>query len=203
MYILFMDTTNLLAKARALPAKESLEDHFDTIQELRSKNFTWREIADFLSKHGVPTDHSKVFRVWTKLSGRFEVPEAAQYVEALSDLKASGKLSESETAMLLFHYNAHNRSATYGQLAQALAASRGDDIAAATFHAANSAYGILGRKLGEALGMTFARSQARDADFFSSAIGVGRAEQRAGERYELVMHHELSKALRQLGWVKN
>lgn len=198
-----MNTQTLLQKAQALPQKDTLESQFPAIDALRAKGYTWREIAAFLSDNGVPADHSKVFRIWTKLSGRFEVPEATQYVEALTRLDTDGRLSAGDRAMLLAHYQSHNRSITYGELARVLAATRGEDVEKASFQIANSAYGALGRRLGEALGMTFARAEERDSDFFSSAIGVGRAEQKSGERFELVMHHELSKALRALGWAKD
>jgi len=59
-----MDREELLAAAKAAPAKVRLEEYREVVQELRGKGFTWREVADFLTERGVPTDHSWVYRTF-------------------------------------------------------------------------------------------------------------------------------------------
>jgi len=54
----------ILAAAKAAPAKVRLEEHRQAVQQLREKGFTWREIADFLTERGVPTDHTRVYRLF-------------------------------------------------------------------------------------------------------------------------------------------
>ncbi len=61
-----MDHDELLAAAKAAPAKVRLEEYREVVQELRGKGFTWREVADFLTERGVPTDHSWVYRTFGK-----------------------------------------------------------------------------------------------------------------------------------------
>ena len=49
-----------------------------------------------------------------------------------------------------------------------------------------------------AIGMEFLPSSSRDAPFYSSSIGVGSFVTPEGAEFELVMHHELAKALDRL-----
>ena len=65
---------------------------------------------------------------------------------------------------------------------------------------ANSQYGKLGRALGEALSINFAFSEVRNEPFYGSAIGTDNPYKTPKAEYELVMHHELAKAIQQLGW---
>ena len=52
----------MLARAKAEPEKQGLEAYSTTIWELRRKGKTYREIAEFMKKGGVPTDHTAVYR---------------------------------------------------------------------------------------------------------------------------------------------
>ena len=61
-----MDKDELLAAAKAAPAKVRLEEYREVVQELRGKGFTWREIADFLTERGVPTEHSWLYRTFER-----------------------------------------------------------------------------------------------------------------------------------------
>ncbi len=61
-----MDHDELLAAAKAAPAKVRLAEYREVVQELRGKGFTWREVADFLTERGVPTDHTWVYRTFGK-----------------------------------------------------------------------------------------------------------------------------------------
>lgn len=195
----------LKAAQSALP-KDAMDSHLETIVTLREKGYTWREIAAFLTEHGVPTDHTKVFRLVAKHerldseTAAFVVPAAAEYVKALRALDKAKRIPASAKAMLAHHYTAHNRTVTYTELAKAAARAEGKDDAKASYRAANGTYGKLGRVLGEALEMKFLPSENRDAPFYSSSIGLGSSTRPADAHFELVMHHELAKALDDLGW---
>lgn len=199
-------TAELLRAAQAAPTKDNLRAHLPTIEALRAKNYTFRDIAAFLTEHGVPADHSKVFRLIAKHekaraeAEAFQVPAAQNYVAALTALDSKGRISASAKAMLCHHYQAHNRTVTYTDLARAGAKSRGGDSDAASHRSANSAYGKFGRLLGEQLGMAFAPSDDRGAPFYSSSIGLGNPVTPPSAEFQLVMHHELAKALGVLGW---
>ena len=54
--------TDILKAAQGAPAKDSLEAHLETIETLRDKGYTWREIAAFLTERGVPTDDHQFMR---------------------------------------------------------------------------------------------------------------------------------------------
>lgn len=185
----------LLREAKSAPHRESLAEHRETIITLRKKNYTWREIAQFFTDRGVETDHSKIFRFMQRYGkafmntyGDFFVPAAQQYATALSELT----IHRTQRAMLQAHYCAHNRTITYTELAKAA----GSD----SHVAANSQYGKLGRALGEKLSMTFAESESRGEPFYSSALGSDNPYKSAKAEFQLVMHHELAKALELLGW---
>lgn len=75
-----MPMRDLLRDALAAPDKGNLERHRQAILELRRKNYSWREIADFLNERGVATDHTKVYRFITKAKhagGAMTIPKAA------------------------------------------------------------------------------------------------------------------------------
>ena len=116
-----------------------------------------------------------------------DIPSAEAYMQALQSIE--NDISENQKTMLKAHYNAHNRSITYGDLA----ASVGYD----SYQPANAQYGNLGYKIGAALGFDNWRHDD-GTEFHSSAIGMGN-QYTAGE-FQLVMHHELAKAIADLGW---
>jgi hypothetical protein len=187
----------LLEEAKRLAPKDSLAGYVETIKALREKNFSWRDIAEFLQKHGINTDHTKVFRYMKALKDQgntgtdFFVPTAVQYANALKEIV----MTEKQKAMLLFHYRAHNRTVTYTELAR----TAGFD----DYKRANLQYGKLGRALGEELDMNFAVSAKTGDLFYSSAIGADNPFKPTETDYELVMHHELAKAIDALGWAAN
>ena len=54
-----------LEEARREKKRELLSDHIETINVLRDeKRFTFREIAEWLTKKGIETDHSAVYRAY-------------------------------------------------------------------------------------------------------------------------------------------
>ncbi|MCG2592990.1 hypothetical protein LZ009_09375 [Ramlibacter sp. XY19] len=188
----------LLEKARKAPARQDLAEHLETIKTLRDKKWSWREVAEFLKENGVDTDHTKLLRFMQKQENRWSVPGSADYYEALKSLVAAGQLKSPSLAMLQFLYEAHNRTATYTELAHA-AARAGVKVSEDRPHSyANREFGTLGKQLGLAVGMEFLPSSRRDAPFYSSSIGVGSSVTPEGGEFELVMHHELAKALDRL-----
>jgi hypothetical protein len=154
---------------------------------------------------GVNVDHTKVFRfakahqvelnqllkgIRMQNPRNANVPSAAEYVGALEALT----ISDVHRKMLGAHYFAHNRSITYTKLAEAAGKS--------SHVFANKAYGDLGKMLGERLNFNFIWAEHRNAPFYSSAIGMDNPYVPPRQHYELVMHHELAKALDALGWYR-
>lgn len=176
---------DILNDATSAKPRESLSSHREAVKVLRDKGYSWREIADFLHERGVETDHTKLYRFMQRPDD-FEVPSADRYVEVLASLK----ISAVQLKMLEAHYKAHNRAITYTELAKASGAD--------SHRAANSSYGKLGRTLGEALEMNF--FQAGESPFYSSSLGMANPFRSEGSHFQLVMHHELAKAIQQLGW---
>jgi hypothetical protein len=57
----------LLEMARGEPSQKLLQEYAESIRTLRDeKGFTFREIAEWLTEHGVEADHNAVYRVYTK-----------------------------------------------------------------------------------------------------------------------------------------
>ena len=185
-----MAKRDILQDALAAPPKEGLESHRRAIEELRRKNYSWREIAEFLTERGVATDHTKVFRFMSKKNPggtmNMTIPTATEYKNALEAIKMSDK----QRKMLQAHYHAHNRTITAKKLAQA--------AGEAEFQTANLMYGRLGYLLGEKLNFPFTDLDA-ERKFYSSSIGMEvKSEYKTSGEFELIMHHELAKALEQL-----
>lgn len=190
-----MKPADLLKQAKAAPEKQSLAAHSEAVLVLRDKGYTWREIAQFLGERGISADHTSIFRLVsktkekkTKMPTNTSIPvTAADYQKALSSIA----ISDQQRAMLKAHYHALNRSITYTELAKA--ANYAD------YGAANLQYGQLGRSLGEAIGYEFDEFGARPGvKFYSSSIGMPNSYT-SGD-FQLVMHHELAKAIQSLGW---
>lgn len=188
-----INPVDVLAKAKAAPLRTRLEDHVDAINALRDKQYTWREIAAFLNEHGVETDHSKVFRFMQRAAQAFVVPAAADYARVLPALLlGKGRLAENQMKMLERHYLAHNRTVTYTELANAVGS---DD-----HRTANTQYGTLGKTVGEALDASFERAGKHDAPFYSGMLCVELQTKSPSGHIQMMMHHELAKAVELLGW---
>lgn len=188
----------ILAEAQKAENRDTLRPHRKTIDLLRSKDYSWREIADFLSERGVEADHTKLFRFMKQAnmqSELLEVPTFIAYATALTALAASeNPPTKQQWRMLRCHYTMHNRTTTYGQLADAVnyKGNKG----------ANVQYGTFGAKLGTLLGMKFSKRDVKDPesdDFMSSSIGSESQFKNAAGEFQLIMHHELAKALDSLG----
>jgi hypothetical protein len=188
-----MNENDILKDAYAAPQKITLEQHRDTVRVLREKGYTWREIASFLTARGIPATHTTVLRLTTTSVKKNKpkmttssLPTASDYQNALERVE----VTFAQRAMLKAHYDAPNRSITYTQLAKAA----GFD----TYDGANAQYGKLGRKLGEAIGFEFVDSDTRLGEkFYSSALGIPNPYPEG--HFQLVMHHELAKAIASLG----
>lgn len=194
-----VDPEALLQAARDSGApKEDLEPYKPAILALREKGYTWRQVSAFLSEKGLKASHVRVFRLMK--GAEFVVPEARDYVEALQALKEEKAVSTEVMAMLRFHWSANNRTATFTELAQAAADAGPRRGKVAQHTEANLGYGAFAAKLGSLLGMSLA-SNGRGGVFACSAIGFENPYKTKTSHVQLVMHHELAKALELLGWV--
>ena len=188
-----MKESDVLRDALTAPDRGTLERHRQAILELRKKSYSWREIAAFLNERGIATDHTKVFRFIRKAKhggGTMTIPTAAEYKGALAKIRITDK----QRLMLEAHYHIHNRTITSTKLAEA--------AGEASYKTANLMYGRFGANLGQELKFPFEDLDADSGEkFYSSAIGmVMPPEYASSNEVELLMHHELAKALDQLNW---
>lgn len=108
-----------------------------------------------------------------------------EYKKALQNIK----ITDSQMLMLKAHYEALNKSITFQELAKIAGY---DD-----YTGANAQYGALGHLIGDAVNFEFQKSKIRkEDDFYSSAIGMPNPY--ITDNFNLVMYHELSKAIEQL-----
>jgi hypothetical protein len=192
------DPAAILEDARRAPARTDLGPYLEAVRTLRVKKWSWREIAEFLNTRGVETDHTKLLRFIQKHEKRFQIPSADAYYQALKKVRSASRLGAGPLAMLRHLYVAHNRTATYTELSLA-AAQVGAKVSKERPHLyANREFGKLGKRLGLTIGMEFLPSSNREQPFYSSSIGVGSSTTPEGGEFELVMHHELAKALNRL-----
>jgi len=185
-----MNSKSILEQAITAPSKQSLEGSREAIEVLRSKGYTWRDISEFLNERGIDADHTKIYRFMKKMKRKgkaMNIPSSESYKNALSEIS----ITENQRALLKAHFSAHNRSATYTELGLAIDNDN--------FQAANSQYGKLGHALGDELGFEFMDSD-KGQKFYSSALGMPNDYSPQGSEFELVMHHELAKAISDLGW---
>jgi len=59
---------DILEEAKKQPKKESLSEYKETIEVLRNKGYTWRDISKFLNDRGVETDHTKIYRMMQRVN---------------------------------------------------------------------------------------------------------------------------------------
>jgi len=82
----------LLGRAEMEPVRRALSEYNAVIRTLRDeKNFTFREIANWLLSHHVLTDHNAVYREYTK-----GMPTEFAQGEAMAD----AKLEQEESGQL-------------------------------------------------------------------------------------------------------
>jgi len=68
---------DLLREAEQEPNYQELDEYSDTIETLREKGFSYREIAEWLKKRGVDIDHNAVYRIYTKFMTKETLQEEA------------------------------------------------------------------------------------------------------------------------------
>ena len=183
------NAAEILKEAEKVKAKGvDLEQHLNTIAVLRTKGYSWRDIAAFFSDQGISVEHTKISRIAkahhieTDLSSG--VPGCEEYVDALKNLNLIP--DSDELKMLLCHYNQPNRTITYTKLANCV----GRD----SHHYANRRYGELGKKMCDELGFKPFKNSSGQT-FYGSIIGINYAYANKDDHFQLVMHHELSKAI--------
>jgi len=91
-----MEIEKMLAEAKATPEVKKLEEYAEVITVLREKNYSWRDIADFLNKRGVDTDHTRVYRLFNKPKEKKNVRKFP--LEVLSARYIGEKQSKKKTA---------------------------------------------------------------------------------------------------------
>jgi transposase-like protein len=91
----------VLRAAEEEPPQRLLDDYTDAIHALRQKNFTFREIADWLKKFGFEVDHNAVYRAYAKTVSDYE---AAQEAKRDDELERDEALREAElNGTLVYH----------------------------------------------------------------------------------------------------
>ena len=184
-----MDIDRIINDAKAAEPKEPLVAVAEVILTLRDKGYSWRDIASFLSERGVKTDHTKVYRYFKKNHApkgkimRFITKQ--EYLNAFDTVE----LSAAQKKALVDHFNALNRSIAF------------TDLGGASGHkdhrGMNGLYGKLGKKIGIAAGFEFADyDKIPGKPLHLSALGFWNPY---SEENELVMYHELSKAIEEHG----
>ena len=196
-----IDIKQILKDAKKAPSKNVLDDYRESIETLRNKEYSWREIATFLNDHDVKTDHTKIFRFMNKKRKKkmdnyenYFVPSSDKYKDVLKSIEKD--ISENQMIMLKHHYHSHNRMATYAELAEVAGFSgkKGAEIQ----------YGSLGRLIGEKLNMVFAPMEddkPSAGPWYSSSIASNNPFRANKQDLQLLMNHEIAKALEQLNWV--
>jgi hypothetical protein len=185
----------ILEAAKAAPHRNPLEDHRATIETLRQKKYTWREIADFLNDRGVETDHTTIYRLITPLPTKgikkvlpsevfsdIKIPTVQAYVEAIA------RCTDTEKNLLKYHANAHNLTIEFPELAAAVGWKE---------HAGgvNLHYGKLSCKLEEALGLENLDSKGQR--FYFLPIGTFlNYRAKVNGAWMLMMHPNLAEAVR-------
>ena len=76
----------LFREAEQEPDFRTLSAYVDSIQMLREKGFSYREIAHWLSERGVDVDHNAVYRVYTN--------SLSDYDAHLEDLREAEEAQE-------------------------------------------------------------------------------------------------------------
>lgn len=185
------DLNELLLEAELYnTSRVNLSEYQEVITKLRHKGASWREIAKFLNdKANITVDHTKIARTaasWAiETSLSHDIPLCDDYIIALESIRPS----QEELDMLLYHYQAHNRTTTYSELSNA--------VGQRSYQYANKVYGGLAKKLCDQLSFT-PIPNASGRPFYGSVIGMKYPYAGRNDEFQLVMHHELSKAIEKL-----
>lgn len=184
----------ILEAAKAAPHRNPLEEHRATIETLRQKKYTWREIADFLNDRGLDADHTAIYRLITPLPTKgikkvlpsevsidIKIPTVEEYVGAIADC------TDTEKKLLKAHANAHNLTIEFPELAAAVGWK--EQAGGVNLH-----YGKLSFKLEEALG--FPNLDNKGQRFYFLPIGTLLNYRALNGAWMFMMHPNLAEAVR-------
>jgi DNA-binding transcriptional MerR regulator len=93
----------VLRAAEEEPPQRLLDDYTAAIHALRQKNFTFREIAEWLKKFDFEVDHNAVYRAYAKTVSAFQ---AAKEAELDEELERDEAMREAELNGTLVHHSA-------------------------------------------------------------------------------------------------
>jgi hypothetical protein len=184
----------ILEAAKAAPHRNPLAEHRATIETLRQKKYSWREIADFLNGRGLETDHTAIYRLITPLPTKgikkmlpsevfanIKIPTVQRYAELIATC------TDTEKKLLITHANAHNLTIEFPELAAA--AGWKEHAGGVNLH-----YGKLSLKLEEAL--SFRNLDNKGQRFYFLPIGTLLNYRSENGAWMLMMHPNLAEAVR-------
>ena len=91
------DPADVLSDAQSEPSRRPVQEYMDAIVELReSKGFSFREIAEWISKNAVTTDHNTVYREYKKHQKKVKEYHEREYGASFDDPHIDER--ENETA---------------------------------------------------------------------------------------------------------
>ena len=61
-----MNPAELLSQAKKATPKAQIEEYRETVEVLREKGYSWRDIASFLNERGIDVDHTRIYRTFGK-----------------------------------------------------------------------------------------------------------------------------------------
>ena len=80
------DPHELLEEALAENDKHYLRPYWTTINALREKKFSYRQIAEWLNQRGLNVDHNAIYREHTKHMSDAEVSDQIEHDENLENV---------------------------------------------------------------------------------------------------------------------
>ena len=80
------DPRELLEEALAENDKHYLRPYWKTINALREKKFSYRQIAEWLNQRGLNVDHNAIYREHTKHMSDAEVSDQIEHDENLENV---------------------------------------------------------------------------------------------------------------------
>ncbi len=72
------DPQDLLSSAEKMPEKVSLGRYWESVSTLREKGYSWREVSEWLEKHGLKVHHSQLHRYAKRREAGLEDEEDEQ-----------------------------------------------------------------------------------------------------------------------------
>lgn len=84
---------DILNEVKNLPKKDSLSNHKESINIMRNKGYTWREIAKFFNDRGIETDHTKIYKLIKRSK---KMNESRVYDKLITIVENNGGTMEKE-----------------------------------------------------------------------------------------------------------